>query len=69
MSRTERRDALEILDKLTNELDGFQYTHEEILNFIIKNHLGGTDALRCMIGFLDEVELEHNPEFKEYIWK
>ncbi len=67
MSRSERRDALEILDKLTNEMDGFQYTHEEILNYIVKNCLSGSDAFSCMASFLDEVDLGENPEFKDYM--
>jgi hypothetical protein len=66
MARTERRDAIEILDKLTNSLDGFEYTHEEILDYIIKNHLSGDDAVDCMLGFLEDKELDDDPEFKKY---
>lgn len=66
MARTERSDANEILDKLTSDLDGFNFSHEQILEYVIKNHLSGDDALDCMLGFLEEVDLEDDPEFKKY---
>ncbi len=56
---TNRLHAFNILEKLTVDLD---YSHEEILDYVIKNHLSGDDALDAMKGFLDDKEIDENGE-------
>jgi hypothetical protein len=56
---TNRLHAFNILEKLTVDLD---YSHEEILDYVIKNHLSGDDAQDAMKGFLDMKEIDENGE-------
>lgn len=56
---TNRLHAFNILEKLTVDLD---YSHEEILGYVINNHLSGDDALDAMKGFLDDKEIDENGE-------
>lgn len=56
---TNRVHAFNILRKLTEELD---YSHEEILDYVINNHLSGDAALDAMRGFLEDKEIDENGE-------
>ena len=56
---TNRLHAFNILEKLTVDL---YYSHEEILDYIINNHLSGDDALDAMKGFLNDKYIDENGE-------
>jgi hypothetical protein len=36
------------------------YSHEEILNYLISNHLSGDQALDAIKGFLEDKDLDEN---------
>lgn len=55
---SDRLKALELLEQLTNDDNG--YTHEEILEYVIKNFLSGHTALECM-----EAAILEFPVFEE----
>ena len=55
---SDRLKALELLEQLTNDDNG--YTHEEILEYVIKNFLPGHTALECM-----EAAILEFPVFEE----
>jgi hypothetical protein len=54
---TNRTHAYDLLQKLTNDMD---YSHEEILDYLISNHLSGDQALDAMRGFLEDKSLDEN---------
>lgn len=54
---TNRTHAYDLLQKLTKEAD---YSHEEILDYFINNHLSGDEALDAMKGFLNDRDLDEN---------
>ena len=54
-----RTDAINLIEKLTKDHD---YTHEEILNYIINNHLSGDNALDCLKGFAEQYDVSTEPE-------
>jgi hypothetical protein len=54
---TNRTHAYDLLQKLTMDMD---YSHEEILDYLINNHLSGDQALDAIKGFLDDKDLDEN---------
>ena len=54
---TNRTHAYDLLQKLTTDMD---YPHEEILDYLINNHLSGDQALDAIKGFLDDKDLDEN---------
>jgi len=56
---TNRKTAVDLLEKLTLDHD---YTHEEILNYLINNYLSGDDALEGLNGFAKQYDIFTDPE-------
>jgi len=56
---TNRKTAVDLLEKLIGDHD---YTHEEILNYFINNHLSGDDALEGLKGFAEQYDIFTDPE-------
>ena len=54
---TNRTHAYDLLQKLTKEAD---YSHEEILDYLINNHLSGHQALDAIKGFMEDNDLDEN---------
>lgn len=54
-----RKTAIDLLEKLTTD---HEYTHEEILNYVINNHLSGDDALEVLKGFAEQYDISTEPE-------
>jgi len=60
---SDRLKALELLEQLTNDENG--YTHEEILEYVIKNFLPAHTALECMEASVKEFPLFEDDEDEE----
>lgn len=60
---SDRLKALELLEKLTNDENG--YTHEEILEYVIKNFLPAHTALECMEAAISEFPVFEDEEDEE----
>lgn len=60
---SDRLKALELLEQLTNDDNG--YTHEEILEYVIKNFLPAHTALECMEAAISEFPVFEEEEDQE----
>ena len=56
---TNRKTAIDLLEKLTKDHD---YSHEEILNYVINNHLSGDASLDALKGFAEQYDISTEPE-------